>query len=328
MAFVSRACSAAFLLSALALASCGSKGTVVVALDEAFAASRPGLAQELAEGPGFSSGYRVEAVTLKLGEGPGAALAALASCRAKGGAPVALVASPLLAAALPGPWRAAGAEESSAGAGITVLLPEWSAREGARAGFAAAATDPLPAYATAGAAAGAYIASLRVQGSAATGAVLFREAPARPRAALEAFVAAFEESSGGIPPLVRELYPAEDEDSAPESAVRELLGSDIRFLFVALGGGGPAAIRAATRPGLVIGADYHGPGAPEALAFRLRPDDRSIARSLWAALPPQRGRPRPEKINAVIELFPASKDLSRKAFSPFLRYAEQRNGAF
>lgn len=314
---------------ALLLSSCGSRGTILVYLDEAFAAARPDLARELEAGPGPFSGYRVETRRLKLSESPGAALEALDSLRADGGKPVALVASPLLAAALPGPWRLPGTEESSIGE-LLLLAPEWrggaagpelgqASPSGRGPSFARAASDPRPAYAAAGAAAGAYIASLGSRGGAPSGAILFREAPSRPRAALEAFASAFEGASGGLRPLVRELPPSEEADSEAEAAVRELLEADIRFLFVALGEGRSAAIRAAARPGLALGADDPGPEDRPGLAFRLRPDDRGIAASLWSALPGAGNGPRKEDIGSRIEAAAGARNPEARAFSPFLR---------
>lgn len=326
-------CSAAVLAALLGpllllFSSCGGKGSIVVALDEAFQASRPELARELEAG---TAGFKVIRLRLKLQEAPGKALAELEAARGRGEAPLALVASPLVAAALPGPWRAGGAEESSLG-GALLLAPEWrvaapeagdQASADAMGAFAAAASDPLPAYAAAGKAAGAYVASLAAQGGSPACGILFLEAPSRPRSALQAFVDAYAEGSGGLSPLVRELVAAEDEEARAEAAVKELLGSDLRLLFVALGKGGPAAIRAAARPGLVVGADYPGSPPPAALAFRIRPDEGGIAAALWASLPseggeaPARAPYRP--VPALAELLPAAGDQSRRSFGPFLR---------
>lgn len=316
----------AFLL--IPLASCGRKGTVLVALDEAFSAARPGLARELGDRPW--PGYRVRALPLRLLEGPGKVLDELRAEDGREGPVVALIASPLLAAALPGPWREPGAEESCVGK-TALLVPEWRAEPPAaplgapgRGGYALAATDATTAYRAAGAAAGGYLASLRAAeggGGAPACAALFLESPSRPRAALEAFARAYEDASGGAPLLVRELAPSDDEKAQAEAAVRELLGSDLRLLFVAIGGGGSAAVGAARRPGLLIGGDFPGPEIPDGIAFCVRPDDRGIAKALRGALSRDLSKGASIAVPARIEAMPAGRDSGRKALAPFLRAA-------
>ena len=260
--------------AALILASCASKGTVILALDEAFSAARPGLARELNGGPGRA--YRLRTFPIKLSDAPGDVLAKLEEAKKNGEKPITLIASPLLAAALPGPWRGTGAEESCLG-DTNLLIPEFRgilpAEHQSPGSFFYARSDPLPAYATAGAACGEYIVSLKTsEGSTPACAILFRESAARPRVALEAFTDAYAKASDGSAPIVREL--TSDEDQEAEAAVRELLGADIRLLFVALGGAGNAAIRAAAGPDAIIGADFPGLKPPAALTFRVKPDDR------------------------------------------------------
>jgi len=325
----------AVILGSLLLASCGKKGLVIVALDEAFAAARPGLARELSAGPGPA--YRDDYLQLKLSERPGRVLERLEAARAAGENPVALVASPLIAAALPGPWRQGGSEESSLG-GALLLLPErrdaesapraaapgTAAPDAARsAAFAEATTDPAPAYAAAGRAAGAFIASIAAEeGGVPACGVLYLDAPSRPRRALRAFAEAYAAASSSGSLLVRELSPSEDEENQAESAVRELLSADIRLLFVALGSGSPAAIRAAAKPGLVVGADYPGPEPPASLAFRVRPDEEGLAESLWAKLPGARaaaeGNPERSAVPALAEALRSGGDSTKRRFAAFL----------
>src|SRR5208337_2900585 len=73
---------------------------------------------------------------------------------------------------------------------------------------------------------------------------------------------------------------AQSAASAVRTAVTELLGSDIRVLFVAVGSASGAAIEAAARPGLAIGVDSPAREPLIALAFRIYPDDTAIARAL------------------------------------------------
>jgi len=325
----------AAILGSLFLASCGRKGLVIVALDDAFAAARPGLARELSAGP--DPAYRCEYLPLQLSERPGRVLERLEAARAAGENPVALVASPLVAASLPGPWRG-GAEESSLG-GALLLLPERRSAESAHdavaagaapaqeaaasAAFVEALTDPVPAYAAAGRAAGTFIASIAAEeGGVPACGVLYLEAPSRPRRALRAFAEAYAAASGSGSPLIRELSPSEDEENQAESAVRELLGADIRLIFVALGSGGPAAIRAASEPGLVVGADYPGPEPPASLSFRVRPDEKGLAASLWASLPGARkaaeGSRALEAVPALIESLRGGDDSAKRRFAAYL----------
>lgn len=323
----------ALAVTSLFLASCGGKGLVVIALDEAFSAARPDLARELRDH--WPIRYRARATTLRLSGEPGEVLSILQKAEKQGEHPVALIASPLLAQALPGPWRSPGTELSCLG-GAALLVPEWHAvppsgvAGSSGAAFALAVTENVPAYAVAGSASGAYIASLRgpggEQSSSPAGAILFLEAPARPREALEAFAKAYENASGGAPLLVRELGASEDEQKQAEAAVHELLGADVRLLFVALGAGGPAAIRAATRPGLLLGGDFPGPQSPGDIAFRVRPDDGGIAEALRNALLSRPGKgkwPRRDAIPALVETMPAGKDPSRKAIVSFIRSARR-----
>jgi hypothetical protein len=144
---------------------------------------------------------------------------------------------------------------------------------------------------------------------------------------LEAFAKAYGEASGNGPPLVRELAVSEDDETQADAAVRELLAADIRLFFVALGSGGPAAVRAAARPGLVVGGDFPGPETPAGLAFRVRPDDRGLAKALRGALAGAKADPpRAETVPAILEAMPVAGDPARKAFAPFLRSAARRSG--
>jgi|GEM_PF-1314969 hypothetical protein len=294
------------------LASCGLDGRprTVVALDEAFAAARPTLAARLQDGSLFGDGpagllRRPIVVPVALSEGAGKALdAAMSDSTGKGEATV-LIASPLIAKAImsSGTWD-----------GIPPLLvPEW--RGGAPSGTTTpglwtVTTDPVPAYGAAGAAAGAFIAALSGEGGSPACGILFSEAPSRPRAALASFAEAYADASEGGPLYVRDLGQEGAADSrggasppkateartangAAQAAVAELLGYDIRVLFVALGSASGAAIEAAARPSLAIGADFPAPGPPISLAFRIYPDDIAIAAALAgrreAALGRERG---------------------------------------
>ena len=283
------------LALALALASCGPAKTgsrVVLAIDEAFAAARPLLAAELGGDASVGGGrnYRPLALT----EGPALALDAVAALRATSPGPVVLVASPLVAAALLGSgswagdpalviaeWRGAGEGAGAGAEGAAAAVVS-----GAAAAYSVAASDRAPAYAKAGAACGGYIAALAREGAAPVCGVVFSSSAERPRNLLESFQSAFVEKAGSAALLVRELASPDMEasssplDAEAEAAVGELLGADIRVLFLAAGAAAPAALRAAARPGIAIGADYPMPETPAALAFRVSPDEKAVAAAL------------------------------------------------
>ena len=164
----------------------------------------------------------------------------------------------------------------------------------------------MPAYRLAGTAAGAYISALSKEGGAPSCGVLFAESPSRPRAALDAFTEAYAAASGALPLVLREPVenapgtgPSQGPGPGPgrppraetpvsaqisaEASVHELLGMDIRLLFLALGASEGQAIRAAMRPGLVIGADFPYPEWPAILAFRIYPDEKGLAAALFGA---------------------------------------------
>ncbi|MGA2546860.1 MAG: hypothetical protein ABSF43_09955 [Rectinemataceae bacterium] len=243
---------------------------VVVALDEAFEASRPVLALYLASPSVFGKGPAgllgpPLVVHVTMTEGAGKAMDAALKEKKRSGEPIVLVASPLIAKAIinGGTWSG----------DPPLLVPEW---RGARSnGLWTASTDPLPAYGAAGKAAGAFIASLPKDGGLPSCGVIFSEAPSRPRSALTAFAAAYSKASMGRPLYIRELG-----ERSSEAAVKELLGSDMRVLFFASGPDSGAAIRSAARPGLAIGADFPAPESPKSLSFRILPDDGALARAL------------------------------------------------
>jgi hypothetical protein len=268
----------------------------VVVLDEAFVAAYPDLSTAIQEAQSFPGSLAVrpfgtaQVRVLSLSQGAGFALDAVKEAKVRSGGRIVLVTSPLIASALVqgDAWRGEP----------PLVVPEWPNK--AVAGLSAVKTDPIPAYSAAGAAFGAYIAALAGDGSSPLCGILFSEGPGRPRAALEAFARAFDRSSGGRRLLVRELGSragAQDEkigDSlsetpitdaslreksgviGPEEAVKEMLGSDIRALFIGLGSETVTAINSAIRPALALAAEYTEPLPPESVVFRIVPDRRAI----------------------------------------------------
>jgi hypothetical protein len=296
-------------LAVLILISCPNPKTAraVVVLDEAFVAAYPSLSASLQAPRAFSGPFSArrfggaQARVLSMSQGAGPALDAVKEAEGQNsGKNVVLVTSPLIASALVngGAWRGEPC----------LLVPEWPG--GYIPGLISVATDPIPAYTTAGAALGAYSAALARDGGPASCGILFAEGPGRPRAALEAFARAYNQSSGSRGLIVRELDSVSDDQGGkntgpqaetthndpstikkaasigPEEAVKEMLGTDIRALFIALGPDTITALRAAVRPGLALGADYAEAVSPKSLVFRIRPDHsafpEAIARELTA----------------------------------------------
>lgn len=268
----------------------------VVVLDEAFVAAYPELSDAIRAAQSFPGPLTVgpfgaaKARVLSLSQGAGSALDAVKEAKVRSGGRIVLVTSPLIASALVqgDAWRG----------DPPLVVPEWPNK--AVTGLSTVKTDPIPAYSTAGAAFGAYIAALAGDGSSPLCGILFSEGPGRPRSALEAFARAFDRSSGGRRLLVRELGSragARGEKSGgsqsetaitdasggekpgligPEEAVKEMLGSDIRALFIGLGSETVTAINSAVRPALALAADYTEPLPPESVVFRIGPDNKAI----------------------------------------------------
>jgi hypothetical protein len=335
------ATAACFLLS-----SCPGHARPVVAFDEAFSAARPALAtlldgdRDFGVGPfGLLGGPLVASVALS--EGAGTALDSVLAEQKRSGKPGALLTSPLIAKAIVGGGAWSGDPP--------LFVPEWHSEavpgeampQASQPGLWSANSDPIPAYRAAGSAAGAFVAALSKIGGSPSCGILFSEAHSRPRAALTAFASAYADASEGRPLYVRELGGAAEAagsqgkapqpavGAAAEAAVAELLGSDIRVLFVALGPDASAAIRAAARPGLALGADFPYPEDPPALAFRIIPDDPGLARALVSEYRAMLGGARGGEARAVPSLLVAgaaagSVRAGKQDFRLFLRNAALR----
>jgi hypothetical protein len=275
------------LAGALSALSCARSADLVVALDETFAAARPSLAAALENlrPPGFER----RALRISLQESPARVLDYL-NRLARDRHQVVLVASPLLASALLSGdefGRTSDVGPSSASYGLDtmpLIVPEGSLA--ADSGAVSVDTDPIPAFRAAGRACGAYIAAIKAErGGAPSCGIVYASSPSRPRSTIEAFAAAYGAASDAAPLLVREL-PATISPNAPnteseaQAAVEELLGSDMRILFVAAGGSTLAALKVALNPDLVLGAELSGPSSPPYLAFRIVPNDLGLARAV------------------------------------------------
>jgi hypothetical protein len=217
---------------------------------------------------------------VRLDESAGKALDLAQAEGKRSGKRVFLVTSPLVAKAIVGGQSWAGDP--------ALLVPEWLGNS--VDGLTSAATNPVPAYAAAGEAAGAFISALAQESGQPSCGVVYSESPSRPRAAMSAFAEAYSNASDGKPLYVREISETAPSGSgsvavpsdAAASAVKELLGSDIRVLFVALGSSSSAAVDAAQRPGLAIGTDSVS-SAASSLAFSILPNDEGLAEAIAAA---------------------------------------------
>jgi len=289
----------------LCFSGCSPRPRPVIALDEAFASTRPTLAEELRKTGGAGlvpRGWdsRSILVPIHLGDSPAEALEAAKAEDEHRGPGSAIVASPLVAKAI---------VEGGAWSGEPPLIvPGW--RGGTIPGLWRLGSDPVPAYRAAGAAVGAYIATLAKGGGSPICGVVYAESPTRPRAALAAFAEAYSGSSGGRAPEIRELGVGGDvnagaRETAPaeaplppdrrgdraKAAVADLLGRDLRVLFVAVGPEAEEAIQAGTRPGIAVGADFPYPEVPSSLAFRIVPDSSGIAMAIGARISSLRPNP-------------------------------------
>lgn len=287
------ACAAA--CASIAFTSCGQGGlprlaqsqpTAVVALDDAFALARPGLAHELQEGRALRGGLlglftAPISAPISLSEGAGKALDAAQAVSKREKVGVVLVSSPLIAKSIleGGIWSGEP----------PLIVPEYRGMVDSSLprGLWTVNTDPKPAYRAAGAASGAYIAALAAHGDGSPSCgILYSEALSRPREALSAFAGAYDEASRGAPLIVRELTIEQGQQqdqgdassaAAAQSALADLMKSDIRVLFIAAGAQATAIVKEAERPGLAIGLDFPLSEAPGFLAFLIIPDDKGLA---------------------------------------------------
>jgi hypothetical protein len=288
----------------LALSSCSRGEIVLVAIDEAFGAARPGLSEAFS-GP-WPGGPGPLRLFLGLNEAPGRVLSEIERAAAAGKRPKAVIASPYIAAGLcdeTGPIRSLGST------GLVAL--EWPRPP--LPGLSYAKTDPRPAYAAAGRAAGAFIAALGEAGGKLGCGVVYLESPSRPQEALDAFSSSFVEASRGAPLLVRRIEGQDgkreeaDLNAEANSAVKEILSSDVRVIFVAAGSASPAALVAASRPGIAVGADLPGRALLPGLSFRIRPDDEALAAAaLRIARDSGSGRALHLEVPSILEAGPSS----------------------
>lgn len=274
--------------------SCGNPGKAPEAIiDSAFARTHPGLATAIRERSGKAlSGGGFE--TIGLDSGPAGLLESARRMGFGGGAGTSpqagapgksrLVTSPLFALALIEGEKSLPKAENRPGidalGGALLIVPEWQGLVPDE--IIAVRSDFTPAFGSAGRAMGDFVALLAAQDRMDQGepqaAILFRPGPARGREALEAFTAACEGTSGS-PPLVRELPEGESAEEL-DIAVKALLAQDIRIVLVAIGRGTGTACQALSRPGLVLGAETSQDRQYPEAAFRIVPDNATLAELL------------------------------------------------
>ena len=285
--------SIALAAAAIAVSACSSSGidpgSPSVFLDEAFEAARPGLAAELKAGAG-SGKY----ASISLDDGPSLLLEKAKAAGYKAGGPArALVTSPLLAIAL-----ASGEEElrsldrgqapGPGGGGIGALgesrliVPDY--RGGARDSILGIGSDSLKAYASAGSACGAYIASPASGGRA--GAIIYRAGRAEDEAGAETFIEAFR-TEAGAPPIVERLEAPEGGEIDEEAGVGRLLERDLALVLVGPGLRLDLVLPRIARPGLALGLVFDDlpPELPleQGPTFWITADIQGLAREVLAA---------------------------------------------
>lgn len=287
------------LLGLISLASCGLFGASpapLVILDEAFVSSRPGLARELRLAAGARNYHMVT-----LQEGPGR-LIDLAKAAGYAGTPPtrALVTSPLLAQALAredGALKALPGDRPRAGdllgiaalGGAPLVVPAYLGQ--ALDPIRGVLSDSQGAYAAAGRACGAYIASL-AGGSKEGAAILYRAGRTEDEEGARAFAAAYRGVTGSDP-LVERIP-----DEGEEAGIARLQEKDLAVVLVGPGLSLGLAMSKLARPGLALGLvlDDQIPGFPPGggPAFCIQADLRAMARltveearglSLASALP-------------------------------------------
>lgn len=272
----------------------------MVLLDEAFVAARPSLARELRREVGARS-YAV----IPLDSGPSLLLEkAKAGGYGLPGGPEALITSPLLALALaegdrelktlPGPGSpdSAPPKAQNGGTGIGVLgdailiVPDYSGPQ--RDAILGVGRDSRPAYAAAGRACGAYIASLGAGSRpGAAGAILFRAG--QDAEGIQAFVEAYR-GLVGVPPLIEGLEAEGDGNVDEEGAVGRLLGKDLALVLVGPGLRLGMVLPRLSRPGLALGLVFEDqvPAFPpgQGPAFCVTGDSLGLARLVLAGAGP------------------------------------------
>ena len=266
---------------------------LIVAIDEAFAEMRPGLSKALEAPPLRAKGERRIDISLVLG--PALVVERLAALPPEK-KPTTIVVSPLLARILLANALRSADSTQGAAAPRNDQEPNAARIEGARlvalewagpipGSLSTVRSDYRAAYSRAGTAAGSYIAALRaIDAPGATGGIIFLESPSRTRDLVDAFSSAYASALGGEA-LVKFL-PLGPSGESPtnadaEYAVKSLLESDLRILFIAAGPASPAAFRAATGPGRAIGIEAsEGGDLKKAADFFIGPDDKALAAAL------------------------------------------------
>lgn len=343
----------------------GRPSAPAILLDEAFCAARPRLTVELqaAAEPVFGRS-RFKEIPIQSGTGAffdAALYEGFSAAKGKKNE-YALVASPLIAAALLQGWAgtmpsdATGALENretggfAALGGARIVVPEWYGP--IRPGLLAVKSDARPAFKAAGRAMGSYIAALQASrpqlpkqapfnpGGSEAGpcaGILFRERPSRERACLDAFIEAYRECAHSEPFVVELSSSAGPNDL--EAAVNALLSIDLRVALVSVGAmdtsgtteSAPTEVlKQLERPGLALGVDASEADPQTQAAFSIRDDDAGLAgKAASLAQAPA---------NAVhgVVLVPSRMDLGpeatkfmagKKSLAAFLALAEAQRGS-
>jgi hypothetical protein len=299
---------------------------ILVAFDEAFAATRPDLTKLITDPHPF--GRRFVYLELPLETGPSKLVQALAARKRP---PLAIAVSPLLGRGL-----IEGATRNAMPAPGPLIIvdggPDFPAPPPGSPPLSQILTDPLPAYHEVGELLGGIISDYRAgtpwSGSpapAAEAALLFSPGPSRTPEAVAAFSAGWS-SKTIVQPKIEELAEGGSEAEA-SNRVRILLEGDLKALFVAASPKALGALSLALDPARITGLAGSAPSAA-ALAFPLasftiHPDEAGIVRRLSAFRPGT--VPSEFVVPWILDPLPGAKSLSARGIELDKRVKQVEN---
>ncbi|HUX36642.1 MAG TPA: hypothetical protein VMV44_01950 [Rectinemataceae bacterium] len=279
------------------------RAEIVVAIDSAFAAIRPGLVAKAAER--HVLGNRLDLILVPEDKAVPTLLQALATKKLH---PRAIAASPLVARAL-----VEGAARNNAQPPAPVISLDWSpAPEGGAASPAASIlSDPLPGARKLGSILARAVALVARGSSAASpvsppaeGGLVWESGPARSDTEREAFAEGWT-AEAGSPPFALDLQPGQ---ANSDGLLRQTFAMDLRAVFIDAGDFTPMALDlAAGKVGIIAfasgAADEVARAWPSA-SLALVPDDAAFAAFLRSpACLALKGR---HGIPSVIRILPAA----------------------
>ncbi len=282
------------------------RAEVVVAIDGAFAAIRPGLVAKIAEKEVL--GNRLDLLLVPVDNAVPVLLRALETKRLR---PRLIVASPLVARAL-----VEGAARNNAKPPAPVVALEWAPAPGSSGPSPAASllSDPLPAASKLGALLARAVDSLdrgKSSGAAASppalGGLVWEAGPSRPQGEREAFLEAWA-SVKGSEPLVLDLQPGLTNS---DGLLRQAFAKDLGAVFIEAGADTPLALDLAEGSVRIIafasGAADDAAKAWPSASLALVPDDAAFSALIRS--PACLGLEGRRDIASIIKILPAASSL-------------------